>query len=106
MSYTVANYKTMVRTRLQNITVDDAALLQFANDANREIVNYDASVPGLVWPFMQDNFVGTLATGELRYDFETNWQRPVDMTLIAPDNSAIYPTYMEYEQYRQKHIRL
>jgi hypothetical protein len=50
---------------------------------------------------MENNFSGTLTAGSLAYDFEDNWQKPTDMTLIDPDGYATYPTHIEYDQYRQ-----
>lgn len=98
---TASNYYSLVRARLKGLTVTDDAMLQFANDTNREIAL--TPLNGAIWPFMQSNFSGTLTVGEIRYDFETDWQQPVDMTITAPDAKAYYPRYIPYEQYRQKY---
>lgn len=100
-TFTVAQYKTWTRSRLQNLTVGDAVLLQFANDANREIAGF--IIPGMIWEFMVSNFAGTLTENKLRYDFQVNWRRPTDMTLTDPDNKALYPEFIEYAQYRQRY---
>lgn len=31
----------------------------------------------------------------LQRDFESNWRKPTDMTLIATDASALYPDFIE-----------
>lgn len=98
-TYTVAQYKAWVLDRLQNIPVDDSVMLQFLQATNREIVNM--SLGGAVWPFMEDNFVGTVEAGSWQYNFESNWRDPYDLTLVAPDNNARHLRRIEYEDYRQ-----
>lgn len=99
MAYTPTNYNTFTRARLQNISVDDSVLLQFLNDANRDV----SQPEGVILPFMRDIFIGTLTQGEIEYDLPDNCQTPLDLVLTDPDGSAKYLEFMEYEEYRKKY---
>jgi hypothetical protein len=57
----------------------------------------------MIWRFLQANFVGTLTSGDLQYDFETNWNWPTGITLTAPDSNATHLDFIEYQQFRQRY---
>jgi hypothetical protein len=97
MAITVANYQSFIRNRLDDPSYDAVKLLQFLNDANREICNHQR------WRFMESVFIGNITIGVSSYALPTNFQAAINFTLTDPDANARFVSYMPYELYDQKY---
>jgi hypothetical protein len=93
---TVSQYMTQVRNRLDDQSYDASKLLQFINDANREVCNMRR------WRFMESLFVGNIEAGYSSYELPTGFQAAINFTLVDPDNVAIFLRYSPYEQFDQQ----
>lgn len=97
-TYTVGQYKAWTRVKLNRSAYDSTKLLQFLDEANKEICNVQ------IWRFMERNFVGTITTGASRYNFPvTNFQAMIDMVVTSPDSNVIYPKFMPHEIFRKQY---
>ncbi len=94
-TYTLGNYKSWVRTRINRPSFDTIALTQFANDANRDICNDRR------WRFMESTFNGTIAVGVSSYQLPTNFQAAINLAINAPDANAKFLNFVPYEIYDQ-----
>lgn len=96
-SITVANYQTLVRNRLDDQSYEASKLLQFLNDANREITTAQR------WRFMEGVFLGNITIGTNSYALPAGFQAAINFTLTDPDANARFVSYMPYEIYDQKY---
>jgi len=90
---TLAIFKTRVRNKLDDSSFSDSKLTQFADDVNKDIFN------SYIWPFCEKTFVGTVTTTTSTYDFPSDHQATIDMTLIDPNATASFLTYVPYKQF-------
>lgn len=92
---TVSHYQALVRNRLDDQSYEVGKLLQFLNDANREITNSHR------WRFMESTFLGNITIGTNSYSLPTGFQAAINFTITDPNAQASFVRYMPYETYDQ-----
>lgn len=97
MSYPLSQYKAWTRNRINRQSFDTTKLTQFANEANRDIINTER------WRFMEKAFVGSIAIGVNTYALPVDFQAAINFTLVDPDSKAFFVPYMPYETYDQRY---
>lgn len=90
---TVANYQARTRVKLNRSSYDSTKLIQFADEANKEICNNRR------WRFLEATFSGTVTTNYTNYDLPADYQAAINLTLTDPDMNAIFMQYMPYERF-------
>lgn len=93
----VSDYMTRTRNKLNRSSYDSNKLIQFADEANKEICNNRR------WRFMEKNFSGDITANETNYDLVSDYQAAINFVLIDPDNKATYLKYMPYEVFDQEY---
>lgn len=93
---TIATYQTRARTKLNRSSYDSTKLIQFADEANKEICNNRR------WRFMESAFSGQITINSTNYDLPSDYQAAINLTLTDPDANAIFLHYMPYEVFDQK----
>lgn len=92
---TIATYQARTRIKLNRSSYDSTKLIQFADEANKEICNNRR------WRFMEATFSGTITTNYNTYDLPTDFQAAINLTLTDPDLNAIFMRYVPYEIFDQ-----
>lgn len=95
-TFNIGQYKTWTRNRIKRPSYDSTRLLQFADEANKEIVNKRQ------WRFMEEEFTGTIAQGFNNYDYPDDFQALINFKLVDPDNNARFLRFIPYEVWDQK----
>lgn len=96
-TYTRSQYKTWVRTRLGDDAFSDSLLNLFLNDANREICHEER------WPFLITTFEGTVTVGVASYDWQSDAEDLINLTLTDPDNYSRTLHYLPFETFDKRY---
>ena len=98
-TFTLSQYKSWVRSKLDDTGFDDTALTEYANEVNKEICNEP-----MAWPFMEGVYVGTVtAANGSTYNFPTGCQVPISIELTLPTGKVTYLDYMPYKEFDQRY---
>lgn len=92
-TFTLSQYKTWVRARLDDTAYSDSNLTQFINDANRYICNAER------WSFMEATQSPTIAQAGTTFSFAADYQAGISLRVVSPDASAGQLPFMPYEQF-------
>lgn len=96
MAYNVSQIKTDIRNKLDNPSFDSTLLIDFINDAQREMVNRHN------FKFMEATYTGALTTGEYSFDLPTDVSEVETFRITNPSGEEIdltknYITYAEFD---------
>lgn len=92
-TYTVATYQARTRVKLNRTSYDSTKLIQFADEANKEICNNRR------WRFMEKTTTLSLVLGTTDYDMPTDYQAAINLTITDPDSYAKRLRYIPYESF-------
>lgn len=96
-TYTLSQYKTWTRNKLDDSSFDDVSLTQFAGDVNLEICN------AFAWPFMETTFVGTITSSTNTYQPQSDLQQRINFQVTSPTNRILALEYMPYSEFVQRY---
>lgn len=94
MAYTVTTVTTRVQEKLDNTSFSTAKLLNFANDAQREIFNRYR----LGFNEREDSTVTTTAGSTALTGLPTDMSIPINLRIYSPTNYTHLLPYVEYEE--------
>lgn len=94
MAYTLATVNTRVQRKLDNTSFNTAKLMDFANDAQREIFNRYR----LGFNEREDATVTTTSGSTALTGLPTDMSIPINLRIFSPTGNAMLLPYVEYEE--------
>lgn len=94
-TFLISQYQGWTRTKLNRTSYDGTKLLQFADEANKEICN------DRIWRFLEKTFSGTIQAGITDYQLPADYQAAINFLVTDPDNKAIPMEYRPFELWDQ-----